>query len=210
MGAVSANITIMRRAKPYFYASYRLRRQSLTFKVAFQADLEAYKRAAASDAASLQTANRGSPSGGFRSRLFGSPKKQKSTPVLAPTPDHFAQYLGRDGILAVAQVDFEQYRPQCVGKRHKLTFSLVNPATGRHIGSIDTNLFYLPPLAPLSTQLWPKSMDECQEGMRLLQKLGAEQRVILKGELSQVGADCQVIVYALLRKGNHADVPVYY
>lgn len=82
-------------------------------------------------------------------------------------------------LLRSTRIDFEQCRAQCIGKRAKFTFALISPASGAQIGTIDTNMFYLPLLAPLSAQLWPKSVAECQEGIRLLQRSEAEQRVIL-------------------------------
>lgn len=148
-------------------------------------------------------ASKPSPGSGFRSRLFGSPKKAKTAsmpPSSVPPPDPFDAHLSSDGSLGNAQIDFEQCRAQCIGKRTKFSFPLISPASGKQVGNVDTHMFYLPPLAPLSTQLWPKSMDECQEGMRLLQKSGTEQRIILKGELSQVGADCKVSETSILRR----------
>lgn len=169
--------------------SSRLRRQALTCTVAFQADMSTYQRTAASEVSPSFSSK---SSGGFRSRLFGSPKKQRpvSTPVMPVDP--FLSYVSPEGMLAKAVIDFEQCRPHCIGRRSKFSFPLVSPSNGMQIGTLDTHMFYLPPLSPLSSQLWPKSMHECEDGVRLLQKFGTEQRVLLKGELSQIGADCKV------------------
>lgn len=125
----------------------------------------------------------------LRNKLFGSPKKAR--PVSAPvTTDPFLSYLGPEGKLAEAQVDFEKCRPQCIGKRKALSFALISPISGQQLGVLDTYMFYLPPLAPLSSDCFPTCMAECEEGVRLLNLSPDEEQ--FKGELSQVGADCKV------------------
>lgn len=111
---------------------------------------------------------------------------------MTPAQDPFLSYMSSGGRLALAQIDFEQCRAQCIGRRARFSFPLVSPSSGMQLGTLDAALFYLPPLAGLSIKQWPGSMADCEEGVRLLQKSSVEQKSLHKGELSQVGADCKV------------------
>lgn len=160
--------------------------------------------------------NTGSTSGGFRNglrNLLSSPKKNKTRPASAmdirasspsPTlPGHpLLDYLAQDGELCRVAFKAETFVPDCTGKKLRAVHRCTPPDRSRRVApspfELEITLFYLPPLPNVPVDKLPQSIDECLNGLSKAEKCD---KVLLRGTLTQLGADCTVGRYTAVSSG---------
>ncbi|KAG0152012.1 hypothetical protein CROQUDRAFT_86229 [Cronartium quercuum f. sp. fusiforme G11] len=163
-----------------------------------------------------------SPKRGLAAKLFGSGHARRNSkqvekglhlpPATTPPPstsDPLLALLDRDGTLARALVNFDEYADEALGQLKAvvipcsaaLSSSADDEAVRREmrgrvggglgvgsVGQITLEFLSLPPLPKVPDAVLPNSSGECLKGLRIAEWW---QEVWHTGVLSQMGADCQ-------------------
>lgn len=152
-----------------------------------------------------------SPKRGLAAKIFGGNGRRNSKhverpvlppPVIQPASDPLCAYLDRDGTLAKASVNFDEYADESLGQLKTVVMPCVAAAedpvkaamqmrrtfTGS-VGQITMEFLSLPPLPKMPDAVLPNSSGECLKGLKIAEWW---QEVWHTGILSQMGADCQV------------------